>query len=70
MCPFCYRKRSCCLLKVLYSVPFFHADIFPLQGSYTLTMKLYGENGKEELTCISFGFSIGFFSSADAVASI
>ena len=31
-------------------------------GSYTLTMKLLGEDGKELLTCISFGFSIGFAS--------
>jgi hypothetical protein len=30
-----------------------------LQGSYSLQMKLLGENN-EELTCISFGFSIGF----------
>ncbi|KAF8710005.1 hypothetical protein HU200_029730 [Digitaria exilis] len=28
-------------------------------GSYTLTMKLLGDRNKE-LTCISFGFSIGF----------
>lgn len=28
-------------------------------GSYTLTMTVYGEDGKEELTCISFGFSVG-----------
>ncbi|KAJ3707241.1 hypothetical protein LUZ61_010946 [Rhynchospora tenuis] len=28
-------------------------------GSYTITMKMEDSNGKE-LTCISFGFSIGF----------
>ncbi|OEL33296.1 hypothetical protein BAE44_0005687 [Dichanthelium oligosanthes] len=28
-------------------------------GSYTITMKMLGEND-EELSCISFGFSIGF----------
>ncbi|KAH0468798.1 hypothetical protein IEQ34_002030 [Dendrobium chrysotoxum] len=31
-------------------------------GSYTLQMKLLGEDNKE-LTCITFGFSIGFISS-------
>ncbi|ONK64400.1 uncharacterized protein A4U43_C07F25460 [Asparagus officinalis] len=39
---------------------------FTPPGSYTLTMKVYGEDGKEELTCISFGFSIGFLSSSIA----
>ncbi|URE00975.1 ML domain protein [Musa troglodytarum] len=28
-------------------------------GSYTLTMRMAGEDG-EQLTCITFGFSIGF----------
>ncbi|EER93330.1 hypothetical protein BDA96_01G065900 [Sorghum bicolor] len=32
---------------------------FTPPGSYTLTMKLQGDSN-EELTCISFGFSIGF----------
>ncbi|XP_051216223.1 uncharacterized protein [Lolium perenne] len=32
---------------------------FTPPGSYTITMKLLGENDKE-LSCISFGFSIGF----------
>ncbi|KAL6894213.1 hypothetical protein ACP4OV_008311 [Aristida adscensionis] len=32
---------------------------FTPPGSYTITMKLLGD-GHEELTCISFGFSIGF----------
>ncbi|XP_066332170.1 uncharacterized protein [Miscanthus floridulus] len=32
---------------------------FTPPGSYTLTMKLLGDSN-EELTCISFGFSIGF----------
>ncbi|KAK1643588.1 hypothetical protein QYE76_061393 [Lolium multiflorum] len=32
---------------------------FTPPGSYSLQMKLLGENN-EELTCISFGFSIGF----------
>ncbi|URE00974.1 ML domain protein [Musa troglodytarum] len=29
------------------------------KGSYTLTMRMAGEDG-EQLTCITFGFSIGF----------
>ncbi|KAK1434998.1 hypothetical protein QVD17_00753 [Tagetes erecta] len=37
-------------------------------GSYTLTMKLQDSN-KKELTCISFDFSIGWYSSEEAVAS-
>ncbi|KAJ1293290.1 hypothetical protein BS78_01G056300 [Paspalum vaginatum] len=32
---------------------------FTPPGSYTITMKLLGDSNKE-LTCISFGFSIGF----------
>ncbi|KAK3145856.1 hypothetical protein QOZ80_3BG0258410 [Eleusine coracana subsp. coracana] len=32
---------------------------FTPPGSYTITMKLLGDRN-EELTCISFGFSIGF----------
>ncbi|ONM10055.1 hypothetical protein ZEAMMB73_Zm00001d034370 [Zea mays] len=34
-------------------------SVLRLRGSYTLTMKLLGDSN-EELTCISFGFSIGF----------
>uniref|UniRef100_A0A0D9VZY5 MD-2-related lipid-recognition domain-containing protein n=1 Tax=Leersia perrieri TaxID=77586 RepID=A0A0D9VZY5_9ORYZ len=34
---------------------------FTPPGSYTLTMKLL-DDGNKELTCISFGFSIGFIS--------
>lgn len=37
----------------------FRGMLFTLKGSYTLTMKLLGDSN-EELTCISFGFSIGF----------
>ena len=33
-----------------------------LQGSYTLKMKMFDGN-KHELTCITFGFDIGFGSS-------
>jgi hypothetical protein len=36
----------------------FRGMLFTLKGSYTLTMKLLGDSN-EELTCISFGFSIG-----------
>ncbi|KAL6647855.1 hypothetical protein ACP70R_015292 [Stipagrostis hirtigluma subsp. patula] len=32
-------------------------------GSYTITMKMVGDNN-EELSCISFGFSIGFVASS------
>lgn len=32
-----------------------------LQGSYTLKMKMFDAN-KQELTCIGFGFNIGFIS--------
>ena len=35
-----------------------------LQGSYTLTMRMTGEDG-QQLTCITFGFSIGFVPVAD-----
>ncbi|CAL9066779.1 uncharacterized protein LOC135605853 [Musa acuminata AAA Group] len=38
---------------------------FTPPGSYTLTMKLTGEQGKQ-LTCIVFDFSIGFASVADS----
>ncbi|KAM0024684.1 putative sterol transport protein NPC2 [Helianthus debilis subsp. tardiflorus] len=37
-------------------------------GSYTLQMKLQDAN-KKELTCITFDFSIGWYSSEAAVAS-
>ncbi|KAF5772933.1 putative sterol transport protein NPC2 [Helianthus annuus] len=37
-------------------------------GSYTLTMKLQDGN-KNELTCITFDFSIGWYISEEAVAS-
>ncbi|CAL9045818.1 phosphatidylglycerol/phosphatidylinositol transfer protein [Musa acuminata AAA Group] len=33
-------------------------------GSYTLTMRMTGEDG-QQLTCITFGFSIGFVPVAD-----
>jgi len=42
---------------------------FTPPGSYTLTMRVYGEDGKKELSCISFGFSIGFLSSAELADS-
>ncbi|XP_072952346.1 MD-2-related lipid-recognition protein ROSY1-like [Typha angustifolia] len=35
---------------------------FTPPGSYTITMKMLGEDGKQ-LTCITFDFSIGFISS-------
>ncbi|KAL5197395.1 hypothetical protein ABZP36_000907 [Zizania latifolia] len=35
-------------------------------GSYTITMKMLGDNN-EELSCISFGFSIGFVASDSAI---
>jgi hypothetical protein len=36
---------------------------FTPPGSYTITMKMVGDNN-EELSCISFGFSIGFVASS------
>ncbi|KAF8732236.1 hypothetical protein HU200_016212 [Digitaria exilis] len=36
---------------------------FTPPGSYTITMKILGDNN-EELSCISFGFSIGFVASS------
>lgn len=33
------------------------------QGSYTIYMKMVGDDD-EELSCISFGFSIGFVASS------
>jgi hypothetical protein len=33
------------------------------QGSYTIYMKIVGDDN-EELSCISFGFSIGFVASS------
>ncbi|CAN6170970.1 unnamed protein product [Urochloa humidicola] len=36
---------------------------FTPPGSYTITMKMLGDNN-EELSCISFGFSIGFAASS------
>ncbi|KAJ6834820.1 phosphatidylglycerol/phosphatidylinositol transfer protein-like [Iris pallida] len=36
---------------------------FTPPGSYHLTMKIIGEDGKRELSCITFSFSIGFASS-------
>jgi len=44
-----------------------HGETLPsiaLPGSYTIQMKMLGEND-EELTCISFGFSIGFIAPVD-----
>jgi hypothetical protein len=35
----------------------------PSQGSYTIYMKIVGDDNKE-LSCISFGFSIGFVASS------
>ena len=36
--------------------------VLHLQGSYTLKMRMY-DGKKHELTCITFGFDIGFGSS-------
>ncbi|KAG2640030.1 hypothetical protein PVAP13_2KG065100 [Panicum virgatum] len=36
---------------------------FTPPGSYTITMKIVGDDN-EELSCISFGFSIGFVASS------
>ena len=65
MCIFSHCWASCipwemtivhihCLRSVLT-----HGRFVLLQGSYTIQMKMLGEND-EELSCISFGFSIGF----------
>ncbi|ONK65106.1 uncharacterized protein A4U43_C07F33740 [Asparagus officinalis] len=35
-------------------------------GSYTLTMKIYGEDGKKQLSCIDLYFSISWLSSSVA----
>ncbi|KAJ7981253.1 MD-2-related lipid recognition domain-containing protein / ML domain-containing protein [Quillaja saponaria] len=35
-------------------------------GSYTLTMKIEGENN-QQLTCISFGFKVALFSSVSSI---
>ncbi|XP_004497639.1 uncharacterized protein [Cicer arietinum] len=43
-----------------------HSQVLPgftPPGSYSLKMKLYDGNNNNELTCITFGFSIGFGSS-------
>ncbi|XP_059278507.1 uncharacterized protein LOC132032796 isoform X1 [Lycium ferocissimum] len=41
---------------------------FTPPGSYTLTMKMVDEKNKE-LSCISFGFSIGFIAESQALAA-
>jgi hypothetical protein len=45
------------LSPLLYNANLLH--LLQLQGSYSLKMKLFDGN-KNELTCITFGFDIGF----------
>ncbi|KAG0496296.1 hypothetical protein HPP92_000987 [Vanilla planifolia] len=56
-------KTTCPISSGDFSIS--HGETLPVYtppGSYTLQMKLLGEDD-EELTCITFGFSIGFLSS-------
>ncbi|GFQ03501.1 putative phosphatidylglycerol/ phosphatidylinositol transfer protein ddb_g0282179 [Phtheirospermum japonicum] len=49
-----------------------HAQALPLYtppGSYTLQMKMV-DGGGHQLTCITFGFSIGFFAEENNLADI
>ena len=46
---------------------YFTDNIWSLQGSYTLKMRML-DGDKQELTCITFDFSIGFLSETDTVA--
>jgi hypothetical protein len=47
---------------VQYAIDAFGASASS-QGSYTIYMKMVGDDD-EELSCISFGFSIGFVASS------
>lgn len=52
---------------VLFCYVLYSDQVWDMQGSYSLKMRLYDGN-KHELTCIAFDFDIGFASSDSSVA--